>query len=135
MCNRRCYDAPAAAVSILVGVAFGILSLLGLLIIDVVIPVIALAVAALELLLLVLGTTSLLRQNVFFDRCICERARRLLIAALLLLAIAIVALIITGAGAVVNAIFVFLIFTLLTLTLFSLFCLLSCLIGAGCEEE
>lgn len=131
MCNRRCYDAGTVAVSILIGVAFALLSFIGLLTEEFVVPVLGLAVAALVLLLLMLGTSSLLRQNACYDRCICQRGRRLLITALLLLAVSIAALLITGVGDIAAAIFVFLVITLLTLTLCSLFCL----IGAGCEEE
>lgn len=61
MCNRRCYDAGAVAVSILIGVAFALFSFVSLLTADFVVPVLGLAVAALVLLLLMLGTSSLLR--------------------------------------------------------------------------
>lgn len=135
MCAKRGCDGVALAVSILVGVAFAILAYFDLLIAGITAPVFALAFGAFALLLLTIGSASLLRQNACYDRCICQLGFRLLAAALLLIAAAAAVLLITPANAIVTLALTFLIFTLLAFAFFSLYCLLACMIGAGCENH
>jgi len=135
MCAKRSCDGVALAVSVLVGVAFAILSFFDLLITGIAVPVFALAFGAASLLLLALASASLLRQNACYDRCICQLGHRLAIAALLLIAVAAITLLVTPVNAIVTIVLIFLLFTLLALTFFTLYCLLACLIGAGCENS
>jgi len=134
MCAKRSCDGVALAVSVLVGVAFAILSFFDLLITGIAVPVFALAFGAASLLLLALASASLLRQNACYDRCVCTRGARLLISALLLIAVAALTLFLIQVPLVVTLVLIFLTFTLLAFTFFALYCFLSCLIGAGCND-
>jgi len=134
MCSGRYYDVITVAVSILIGIAFAILSFFDLLVTGLTVPVLALALAAGALLILTLGTASLLRQNACYDRCVCTRGARLLISALLLIAVAALTLFLIQVPLVVTLVLIFLTFTLLAFTFFALYCFLSCLIGAGCND-
>lgn len=135
MCRSRYYDAIAVGVSILVGAAFSILSLFNLLTAGLLTPIFGLALGAFSLLVLTLGVTSLLRQNDSVNRCICQRGRRLLIPALLLVIVSAFSLIFALTNLVIGLILAFILFTLISLTFFGLYCFLSCLISAGCCED
>lgn len=135
MCARRYCDGIALAVSILVGVAFAILFFFDLLATGLTVPIFALAFGALALILLAHSAVSLLRQNACIDQCICQLGMRLIIAALLLVAVAAITLLVTPISTIVTVVLIFLIFTLLAFTFFTLYCLLSCLISAGCNSN
>lgn len=135
MCSSRYFDVFAVTISLLSGIAMAILSVFGLLSGVPFIALLGLGLSALALLLLTIGTASLLRQNDCYDRCIYFRGKRLLIAALLLLIVSAFALVFTLSGVLVTAALVFLIYTLFALTIFTLYCFLSCLIGAGHENN
>ena len=135
MYTRRYFEAVAIAVSILIGIAFAILSFFGLLTIGTAGPIFALVLGAFALLVLTLGATSLLRQNECFDRCISQRGRLLLIAALLLVIIAALTLLLILTNQTIILILVFLLYTLVSLTLIALYGFLNCLIEAGAENK
>ncbi len=133
MCNSRYYDAISVGISLLIGIAVGVLALLELLIVAIVTPVLALLFAVLCLLLLTLLAISPLRKSEGFARCLCQKGMRLLIGALGLLVIGGISLIFTPIATLPIFIVNFLIFTLLTYTLFSLYYLLKCAVRIGCD--
>lgn len=133
MYNRRSYDAAAIAISILIGIAFAILSFFDLLTAGAAAPALGLALGAFALLILTLGATSLLRQNDRIDLCICRRSGLLLIAALLLIIVAALTLLLTPTNPTIILILVFLLYALLSLTLIALYAFLACLTASGCE--
>ena len=135
MYTRRYYEAVAIAVSILVGIAFALLAFFGLLIPGPAGSIFALALGASALLVLTLGAASLLRQNECFDRCVGQRGKLLLAAALLLVILAALTLLLALTNQTIILILVFLLYTLLSLTLIALYGFLSCLIDAGAQNN
>lgn len=135
MYTRRYYEAVAIAVSILVGIAFALLSFFGLLTAGITGPIFALVLGAFALLVLTLGATSLLRQNACIDRCVSQRGKLLLAAAVLLVIIAALTLLLVLTNQTIILILVFLLYTLISLTLIALYGFLSCLIEAGAENQ
>lgn len=134
MCRSRYYDAIAVGVSILVGVGLTILSAFNLITAGLLAPVFGIALGAFSLLVLTLGSCSLLRQNQVFNRCVCQRGKRLLYPALWLVIVCAFTVLFALTNLIIGLILAFLIFTLMSLTLFGLCCFLSCLVQSGCES-
>lgn len=118
MCNSRYYDVISVAISLLVGIAFAVLTFLDLLVTGITIPIIALVLG-----FFALGTVAY--GHVHGLRCM-NQAPRLVLSALALVAVAIFALVFTSATVVIALIIAFILFSLISYVLFSLFCYLTC---------
>ncbi len=134
MCNSKYYDAISVGVSILVGIVLSVLGLLNLLTAGALAPILGMAFGGLCLLLLTIGASSLLKQGGQFAACLCQKGVRLLVSALLLMIVCAFTLVFLLTNLVISLILGFLIFTLFSYTIFSLYCLISCLVRAGCAE-
>ncbi len=127
MCVNRFYDALSIALSILLGIAMTVLAAFNLLTAGLLTPLFGVLFAAFALLLLTLGAASLLRQNENVNCCVCHRGFRLLVPALLLLAVSAFTLFFALTNVVIALILAFLLYTLMALTLFALYGYLRCL--------
>lgn len=134
MCNKKWYDVLSVSVSLLSGIVFTILAFLNLLTAFTLGPILGIALGAFSLVLLTLGAVSLLRQEQHVNRCICAKGKRLLISALLLMAISAFAILFVLTNLLIALILVFVIAVLFVYTLFSLYCYLACLTDAGCHS-
>lgn len=135
MCVNRLYDAISFIVSILLGIALTILAAFNLLTAGLLTPIFGGLLAVFALLLLTLGAASLLRQNDRINCCVCRRGIRLLIPALLLLALSAFTLFFALTNLIIGLILAFLLYTLIALTFFALYGYLSCLIDCCDKKE
>lgn len=127
MCVNRFYDAVSVIVSILLGIALTVLAAFNLLTAGLLTPLFGGLFAAFSLLLLTLGAVSLLRQNESINCCVCHRGFRLLVPALVLLALSAFTLFFALTNVIVWLIIAFLLYTLIALTFFALYGYLRCL--------
>ena len=135
MCNSsKCFQAVSIGVSILVGIAMLVLSLFGLLVTGLTIPLVGIVFSVLCLLLLTIAASSLLKQDRHYNACLCREGLYLLAGALLLLIVSGFTLVFLPVNLVISLILIFLIFALLTYTLFALYAVLCCLVRAGCGD-
>ena len=118
MCLSSLYDVISVAVSLLSGVAFAALAYLNLLVTGITVPILALVLAFFALGAAAWGHARGLR-------C-ANQAPRLVIPALLLIAVAIFQLVFNGTALAITLITTFLTFGLMAYVLFGLFCFLTC---------
>ncbi|MDO5378369.1 MAG: hypothetical protein Q4G52_08545 [Clostridia bacterium] len=135
MCVNRFYDAVSIAVSILLGIVMTVFAAFNLLTAGLLTPIFGGLLAAFALLLLTLGAASLLRQNESINCCVCRRGIRLLIPALLLLALSAFTLFFALTNLIIGLILAFLLYTLIALTFFALYGYLRCLIDCRDSQE
>ncbi len=135
MCNSRYYDAATILISIGIGIALSVLGLLGVLTVATVAPLLGAALGALALLLMTISGATLLRQNEQYNACQCRKSARLLLGALLLIAVSAFMLIFPVTAVVFLTILQFLLFSLMSYTFLTLYCLLRCVTRAGCGAD
>lgn len=127
MCNKRCWDAAAAAISLLIAAGLLLLDIFGLLL-GLLIPILALVFGALWLLLATLIGESVLRQNACFDGCVIRKASRVIVAALALILAGALTLLLPSILPVVPLILHFILSALFVYAALALGCLLLCLV-------
>lgn len=136
MCNNnKSYDIASIVVSLIVGILFAVLVRffpalyhIGYLF--------AAVFAGGALLLETITASSLLRQDKRLNDCICATGTRLLISAILLLAVSLLSMLIAALNFCIHItfpIFTFALYALMSYVFFSLYCFLYCLINAGCR--
>lgn len=133
MCRKKYFDALSVGLSILIGIAFALLALYGLLNAVVTSAIVGLALGAFSLLLLLIAAASLLQQNNAYNDCLCRGARKLLLGAVWLMVVCVFTIAFALTSTIVVAILSFLIFSLMSYVFFTLYCWLKCLLSVGCE--
>ncbi len=135
MCNNKCYDIVSIVISLLLGAGFAILILFFPTLYSTGV-IFAAALAGGALLLEAIAASTLLRQDKRLNDCVCNTGEKLLIPAIILLAVSLPALLMSVLSlgiSIVFPIFTFIVYALLVYTFFSLYCFLSCLVSAGCR--
>lgn len=137
MCKNKCYDIIAAVASVIVGI------IITLMLYDYCAclfsfgPTLGVTLGGFSLLLLTLAATTLLRQDKALNACVCRTGQKVLIPAIILLAVSMFSIVVSYLGIYSNILtmaLTFIMAALITYLLFSLYCFLSCLVSAGCPK-
>lgn len=137
MCNNKCYDIIAAVASVVVGIIMTVLLCNYCECLFAFGPMLGGLFSAFALFLTTLAATTLLRQDKAMNACVCRHGQKVLIPAILLLAVSMFGLVIYYLGvysSILTLALTFLLAGLITYLLFSLYCFLSCLVEAGCPK-
>lgn len=135
MCNKKYYDILSVVVSLVGGIVIAVLAFFSLTAVTFTGPVLSIGLASFGLLAVVLASTSLLRQDNKFNECLCQKAKKLLVSALLLFIVASFSLIFTVIAVIATLIIAFILGTLFIYVLFSLYCFISCISSTSCRQS
>ena len=135
MCKSRYFDCFAIVIAVLLSIVIGVLTYAGLIPGLTSAPIVALTVSSLSLLILTLGSTSLLRQDKNIDKCVCRKGAGLLISSIFTIIFSTAALLANFVNIIASAILILLIFIFFIYQWFALFSFLYCIITAGCPKN